>query len=88
MLDAASVTATVATVGGGGVGLPTVMAIVPLTPSLVAVIVAEPAPAAVTTPLGDTVATLRFEDDHPIVRLSVGSTLPDASRSTTTTFAV
>src|SRR5436190_860347 len=58
----------------GGV---TVMAAVPLCPSLVAVIVAEPATTPVTSPLGLTVATAVLLLDHVIVRPD--SALPLAS---------
>src|SRR5439155_795894 len=53
--DGAGVTVTEAT--GAGAGAVTVMAEVPLLPSLVAVIVAEPAVTPVTSPLPPTVAT-------------------------------
>src|SRR5438046_4303945 len=53
----------------GGV---TVMAAVPLCPSLVAVIVAEPATFPVTSPLGLTVATAVLLLDHAIVRPDSG----------------
>ena len=68
---------TVATGAGGGAG--TVMAEVPLLPSLVAVIVAEPVATPVTSPLEDTVATDALEVDHVTVRPV--STFPLASRS-------
>src|SRR5436190_23009728 len=58
----------------GGV---TVMAAVPLCPSLVAVIVAEPATTPVTSPLALTVATAVLLLDHVIVRPD--SALPLAS---------
>src|SRR2546429_198844 len=58
----------------GGV---TVMAAVPLCPSLVAVIVAEPATTPVTSPLELTVATAVLLLDHVIVRPDSG--LPFAS---------
>jgi hypothetical protein len=44
--------------GGGGGGAVTVMVALPLLPSLVAVMVADPAATPVTRPLVDTVATL------------------------------
>src|SRR6266516_2893487 len=50
----------------------TVMADVPLCPSLVAVIVAEPATFPVTSPLGLTMATAVLPLDHPIVRPDSG----------------
>src|SRR6266576_55299 len=50
----------------------TVMADVPLCPSLVAVIVAEPATFPVTSPLGLTVATAVLLLDHAIVRPDSG----------------
>jgi hypothetical protein len=46
----------------------TVIAAVPLCPSLVAVIVAEPATFVVTSPLLDTVATVVVFEDHVTVR--------------------
>jgi hypothetical protein len=42
----------------------TVIAAVPLTPSLVAVMVADPAACAVTSPAGDTVAAAVLLDVH------------------------
>src|SRR5213594_1843257 len=48
----------------GGGGDVTVTAEVPLCPSLVAVIVAEPAPTPVTSPLPFTVATAVLSLDH------------------------
>src|SRR5258706_4868582 len=54
--------------GGGGVTGVTVIAAVPLFPSLVARIVAEPAATPVTTPFEFTVATAPESDDHVIVR--------------------
>src|SRR6266853_1043568 len=71
-LAEAGVTVTEAT--GTGV---TVMADVPLWPSLVAVIVAEPATFAVTSPVPFTVATVVLLLDHATVRPV--STLPLAS---------
>jgi len=55
----------------------TVIAAVPLFPSLVAVIVAVPAATPVTRPLADTVAIARFELDHATARPA--STFPAAS---------
>src|SRR5437879_13574534 len=52
---------------GGGAGV-TVTAAVPLLPSLVAVIVAEPAATAVTSPLPFTVAAAVLSLDHVTVR--------------------
>jgi hypothetical protein len=72
-LGVAGETLTVAT--GTGV---TVTLAVPLLPSLVAVIVAEPAATPVTTPLDDTVAIPVLELDHVTVRPV--STLLFASR--------
>lgn len=70
-------TLTVATgAGGGGV---TVIADVPLFPSLVAVIVVDPANMPVTSPVDETLATEALDADQTTVR-SV-STLPLASRS-------
>src|SRR5436190_983 len=60
--------------GDGGV---TVMAAVPLCPSLMAVIVAEPATTPLTSPLELTVATAVLLLDHAIVRPDSG--LPAAS---------
>jgi hypothetical protein len=57
----------------------TVTVAVPCFPSLVAVIVAEPALTAVTTPLAETVATPGVPDVHVTVRPV--STLPFASLS-------
>ena len=74
MLDALNVTVTVAT--GTSV---TVSCAEPFFVSLVAVIVAAPAPAAVTSPLLFTVATLVFDDDHAMERPV--STAPLASLS-------
>ena len=67
-------------------GADTVKPIVPLLPSLVAVIVAEPAATAFTDPLEDTVATLGLDEFHVIVRPV--STAPDASLSVAVTGAV
>jgi hypothetical protein len=69
---AAGDTVTVAT--GAAV---TVMAAVPLCPSLVAVIVAPPAAPAVTSPLPFTVATVVLFEDHVTTRPANG--LPLAS---------
>jgi hypothetical protein len=55
------------------------MADVALFPSLVAVIVAEPAATPVTRPVDDTVATETPDVDHVMARPV--STLPFASRS-------
>src|SRR5205807_275072 len=57
---------------GGGAGV-TVTAAVPLLPSLVAVIVAEPAATAVTSPLPFTVATAVLSLDHVTVRPESGA---------------
>src|SRR2546428_362119 len=57
--------ATVTDATGAGV---TVIAAVPLSPSDVAVIVAEPVATAVTRPLAPTVATVTFELDHATAR--------------------
>ena len=67
--------------GGATVGAATVMEIVPLLPSLVAVTVAVPAPTAVTCPLGATVSADGLVLDHVTVRPD--SWLPCASRSVT-----
>ena len=56
-------TVTVAT--GTGV---TVIVLVPVLPSLVAVIVAEPTPTAVTTPVVFTVAVVASDVDHTTLR--------------------
>ena len=66
-------TVTVAT--GGAV---TVIVANPLVPSLVAVMLAVPMPAAVTAPVEDTVATLTLSDDQ--VMVSPVRTWPPASR--------
>jgi hypothetical protein len=58
-----------------GMGV-TVMVALPLTPSAIAVIVAEPGATAVTSPLASTVATDSSLDSHAIARVSG---LPDAS---------
>jgi hypothetical protein len=71
-----SVTFTVAT--GTGV---TVSGSEPLCPSLVAVTVTVPAASAVTTPVGETVATVVLEEVQPTVRPV--RTFPDASLSVT-----
>jgi hypothetical protein len=63
MLAVAGDTVTVAT--GTSV---TVMAVVPDLPSLVAVIVAVPTPAAVTSPFASTLAAAALSEDHVIVR--------------------
>src|ERR1051325_5794720 len=60
----------------------TVGVAVPLCPSLVAVIVAEPAATAVTIPLAETVATAAALLDHVMSRPLNG--LPDASRGVAT----
>jgi hypothetical protein len=70
-------TATVATGAGGGAV--TVIPDVPLRPSLVAVIVAEPTDTPLTNPLEDTVATPALEVDHVMVRPV--NTFPLASRN-------
>src|SRR5882724_4256341 len=57
--------------------LVTVMLALPLCPSLVAVIVAEPVANAVTSPLPSTLATLDWLDDHSTARPE--SALPAAS---------
>src|SRR3989440_9955960 len=72
------VTVTVATGAGGG-GVVTVIAAVPLCPSLVAVMVADPAATPLTRPLPLTVATLVLALVHVTVRPV--NTLPAASRS-------
>jgi hypothetical protein len=61
-------TLTDATVGAGGGGAVTTICDVPLFPSLVAVMVALPAPTAVTSPADDTVATPLLLDDQEIWR--------------------
>jgi len=66
MLAADGPTVTEATGAGGGVV--TVMVEVPFLPSLVAVIVADPAAAPATSPLPFTAATLVFELPHVTVR--------------------
>ena len=67
--DALSVTVTVATgAGGGGGTVPTVKVSVALFPSLVAVIVATPAPTARSFPLALTVATSDLDEENAIVR--------------------
>ena len=65
--------------GGGGGGAVTVMVAVPVRPSLVAVMVAEPAATPVTSPLAETVATPLALVVHATGRPV--STLPPASRS-------
>src|SRR5207249_5658119 len=74
----AGVTVTEAAGAGGGAGV-TVIAAVPLCPSLVAVIVAEPAAAPLTRPLLLTVATAVLLLDH--VTLRPDSRFPFASLS-------
>ena len=80
----AGLTTTVATAAGGGGGggggdgrVVTVTAAIPLFPSLVAVIVAEPAATAVTKPLGDAAATAGLVDVQATMRPL--STLPAES---------
>lgn len=68
-------TVTDATAAGDAAA--TVTCAVPLTPSLVAVMIAAPTATAVTIPLVDTVAMLVFEDDHVTARPV--STVPCAS---------
>src|SRR5438094_871326 len=63
----AGVTVTEATGAGGGAGV-TVIAAVPLCPSLVAVIAAEPAAAPLTRPLLSSVATAVLLLDHVLLR--------------------
>src|SRR5256885_14479414 len=63
----------------GGGGVVTMSAAVPLWPSLVAVMVVDPAATPVTPPLALTVATLVLPLDHVTVRPV--STLPAASLS-------
>src|SRR3954467_2334045 len=65
--------------GGGGGGVVTVMVLVPVRPSLVAVIVAVPPAIPRTRPVEETEATLGLPDDHVSTRPV--STLFDASRS-------
>ena len=80
----AGVTVTVAT--GAGAAAVTVMSVVPDTPSLVAVMVAVPALAAVMRPLELTEATAVLLLDHVILRpLRV---VPDASFVTATSCSV
>jgi hypothetical protein len=64
----------------------TVIALVPLVPSLVAVIVAEPAPTAVTRPLAETVATAAALLDQVTTR--PGSTAPAASLAAAVSWVV
>jgi hypothetical protein len=64
---------------GAGAGAATVTVLLPVLPSLVAVIVTVPAATPCTSPLEDTVAREAFDDDHVTVRPV--STLFDASRS-------
>ena len=59
-------------------GTGTVIVAVPLMPSLVAVIVAEPAAMALTNPLADTVAMEVLFELHVMLRPE--STVPRASR--------
>ena len=68
---------TVTVLTGAGAGALTVMADVPVLPSLVAVIVAEPGATAVTTPVVLTVATAGLLELHVITRPE--SVLPLAS---------
>ena len=77
-------TATVAT-GGGGSAL-TVRGAVPLFPSLVAVIVAEPTPRPVTRPFVLTVAMPVFEVDHVTVRPLNGAPLASFGVAVNCTF--
>jgi len=65
---------TVVTTGGGGGPAVTVIAEVPDTPELVAVIVAEPAAMPVTTPVEFTVAAAVLFEDH--VTVCPGIALP------------
>lgn len=81
---APSAAVTVATGAGGGAF--TVTDAVPLRPSLVAVIVAVPGDAPVTTPLADTVATDAFDDVNSTTRPV--SVLPAASRTSATACVV
>jgi hypothetical protein len=60
-------TLTVVTTGGGGGVVVTVMFALPLLPELVAVIVAVPAPVAVTIPSVPTVAAFELLVDHVTV---------------------
>lgn len=76
MLGVAGETETDAT--GTGAGAVTVTAAEPVCPSLNAVMVAEPALTAVTTPLELTDAIAELELDHEMVRPL--RTLPFASR--------
>ena len=71
----AGLTVTVAT---GAIS--TLTAAVPLTPSLVAVIVTLPGVSPVTVPVADTVATAVLLDVHAITRS--GANAPDTSRTT------
>src|SRR5947199_9059279 len=62
------VACTLAPIASWPVGAVTVMAAVPLCPSLVAVIVADPAPAPLTSPLPLTVATAVLSLPHVTTR--------------------
>ena len=75
-VDAAE-SVTVAT--GRGAGAPMTSVAEPVWPSLVATIVADPAPIVVTSPDDDTVASSGAALDHATLRPD--STLPAASRS-------
>jgi len=55
--------------GVDGAGVVTVTADVPFPVPLWAVMVADPAPTAVTSPAGDTVATFVFDESHVIAGL-------------------
>ena len=81
----AVVGATVTEATGAG-GTVTVIAAVPLLPSLVAVTVAEPAATPVTTPLDETVAIPVLELDHVTARPE--STAPFASYAVAVSCAV
>src|SRR2546426_1172176 len=73
-------------VGGATATGATVTVAVPLFPSLVAVIVADPAATPVTTPVADTVAMAGFALVHVIARPV--STLPAASLGVAVSCAV
>jgi hypothetical protein len=78
-LAVAGETVTRATVGGGGGGSVTVILALPATPLVVAVMLAEPAPTAVTSPAAFTVADCGLLLVHANVRS--GTTRPLASRA-------
>ena len=86
MLRVELLSATVTVATGGGAGALTARGADPVCPSLVAMMLVEPAATAVTTPAELIVATLVFEEDQPMTRPV--RTFPLASRVVAVALAV